>query len=209
VLKIFGAKYMVHETEFTHPQLELKFSDAANRDFVYQFRQFQSFGHFVKNQMVIPQALERLKTINNAGFDPATTVILEETMADSFFSSDSNYSRARMISPNEMEFEVYNNKAGLFVIPLPFVKDGWEILMDNKKINKVYKANHAMQAVQVPAGSHKLLARFNERPYQSGFRVSAISTLLLYLLIGFLWWRERKGAKKEQEFHKVETKDAK
>ncbi|HEX5653760.1 MAG TPA: hypothetical protein VFX58_11840, partial [Chitinophagaceae bacterium] len=102
----------------------------------------------------------------------------------------------------------YNNKAGLFVIPLPYVKDGWEIFMDNKKIDKVYRANHAMQAVQVPAGSHKLLARFNERPYQSGFRVSAISTLLLYLLIGFLWWRERKRTKKGHGVHKEEMKDA-
>ena len=195
VLKIFGVKYFVCDREVFHPRLGLVYSDPSNKDYVYRFANFKSFGHFVKNDTLIARAYDRLKVINNAAFDPAVTAILESEIKGSVQSPDSSYSKVTRFTPNEMEFDVYTDRQSLFVVPIPFVKDGWEFLIDEKNVDEVYIANHAVQSLVIPAGNHKVRARFNSASFTSTYWISAFAYFILYgLFIYFIvkrWRREK------------------
>jgi hypothetical protein len=186
VLKIFGVKYFVCDREVFHPKLGLVFSDPPNKDYVYRFADFTSFGHFVERNSVIPGAYERLKMINNAAFDPIVTAMLEKDIQIPLHSPDSSYSTVNRFTPNEMDFDVYTDKQSLFVIPIPFVKDGWEFMIDDKKADEVYITNHAVQSLVIPPGNHKVRARFNSTSFTTSYWISAIAYILLYGLLIYI-----------------------
>ena len=188
VLKIFGVKYFVCDRELIHPQLTLKYSNPATMEYIYQFNPFTSFGHFAKGDTVVPVAYERLKAINTAAFDPAVTVMLEKKLPFSI-TDDSSNTIVTKFTPNEITYDLYTGKQGLFVIPIPYVKDGWSIFIDDKEVNEVILANHAMQAIVVPPGRHNVTAKFNSSSYTSSYWISAIAWILFYLGIGFLCWK--------------------
>ena len=192
VLKIFGVKYFVADRDFYHPQLTLKFSDPQSRDYVYQFNGFKGFGHFVEGFTVIPKGYDRLSMINNASFDPSKTVLVDKNVTEPVTAPDSSNSKVTLFTPNEVNFEVYTNKQALFIIPIPFVKDGWTISIDNKEVKEVYSANHAVQSVVVPAGNHKITATFNKASYTQSYWISLIAFLVLYGLLIYFILKERK-----------------
>jgi hypothetical protein len=188
VLKIFGVKYFVTDRELFHPQLALKYSNPATKEYVYQFNGFTSFGHFVKRDTIVPAAYDRLKAINSAAFDPSVTAMLEKKLPFEL-TADSSSSDVTRFTPNEIAFDVYTGKQGLFVIPMPYVKDGWSVYIDDKEVEDVLIANHTMQAVVVPAGRHKVIAKFNSSSYNSSYWISAVAWVLFYGAVVFLIWR--------------------
>ena len=193
VLKIFGVKYFVCDREIIHPQLTLKYSDPVTKDFVYQFNGYRSFGHFVKNNIVISSGYERLKMINNPAFDASQTAILQKGLPTSVAAPDSSSISVTLFTPNELTYELYTGKQALFVMPLPYVNDGWSVFIDDKQVKDIYIANHATQAFVVPAGQHRVRAVFNTASYKSSYWVSAICWILFYIAIALLWWKGRRG----------------
>lgn len=193
VLKTFGVKYFVADREIFHPNLKAVFADPANKDYVYQVAGFTGFGHFVKNNTVVPGAYDRLKMFNNAQFDPGATAMLEKELKVTVLAPDSSSAKVTKFTPNEMEFEVFTNRQSLFVVPLPFVKDGWEFMIDGRKVEEVYLTNHAVQSLVVPEGNHKLLARFNSRSFTTTYWISAIAYIILYGLLLLIGIRHLRG----------------
>ncbi len=186
VLKVFGVKYFVADRQFFHPQLTLKFSDPASSHFVYQFNAFRGFGHFVNNSIAIPKAYDRLKKFNDATFDPAVTAMLEKPLPVTLSAPDSTYSAVTKFTPNEMVFDVYTSVPALFVIPLNYVSEGWEIAIDGNLVKDVHLTNHAVQSVVVPAGKHVVSSTFNKSLYKNSYLLSAIATGALYFILFLL-----------------------
>jgi len=104
-------------------------------------------------------------------------------------SGDSTSNIVTKFTPNEINYDVYTGKQGLFVLPVPYVKDGWSIFVDGKKVSDVILANHAMQGIVVPAGRHSVTAKFNSSSYSTSYWISAIAWILFYCAVAFLSWR--------------------
>lgn len=195
VLRIFGVKYFLSNQQVYHPLLTHELTDQQSGEILYRFHGFPGFGHFVKNYTVVPAAYDRLRMINNVAFDPGKTVILEKELQLSVSGPDSSYSKATRLAPHEFGFELYTDRQALFVVPIPYVKDGWRFELDGNRVEDVLVANHAMQAIVVPAGSHRLRAVFNEKDYESSYRISLLAHLLFYALLIFLLLKARRKSK--------------
>jgi hypothetical protein len=71
---------------------------------------------------------------------------------------------------------------------------GWNVYIDNEKVDPFVKANYVVRALRLPAGSHTIEMRFEPRSYYTGSTIGLIaSVLVLILFFGgmYLYFKNR------------------
>jgi len=59
---------------------------------------------------------------------------------------------------------------------------GWNVYIDNKKVEPFVKANYVVRAIRLPAGSHTLEMKFEPRSYYTGAKIGIASSVLVFIL---------------------------
>jgi hypothetical protein len=126
-----------------------------------------------------------LSGLTNAAFDPRATVYLplEARAAVSAVQPTRAQVTMRSFSAHKIEAEVVAPQASMVVVAQAYYHP-WHAYVDGRQV-PLWRANHAFQALQVPAGSHKVELRYED----AGFRVGAAVSLFSCLLIARMWWR--------------------
>ncbi len=181
VLKILNVKYVVLQNQVQYPLLKPVFADQQNKLYTYLFTEHLPRAFFVGKVRVIKDEVQRLKTINSADFDPATEAILEEPLTEPVSQPDSAYTRVVSFNPNAETFDVYSDKQALLVISEVSYPPGWKILMDGKRVDKIYKTDHAVMSIVVPPGRHKIELTFEPDSFYKNIKIAAVSAGLIYL----------------------------
>ena len=60
---------------------------------------------------------------------------------------------------------------------------GWKITVDNNPVEKIYKTNHALQSIVIPAGKHMVHLSFDPDSYKYFINVSYASAGILYIIV--------------------------
>jgi hypothetical protein len=183
VVKIFNAKYLIIEGRVNHPELQPVHQDQANGQFVYLYRGHTDRAWFVGNTRVIPDGMERLKTLNTQEINLDSTAILEEELAESIAMPDSSYTRVLDFNPNLLSLEVFTDKQALLVISENHYPPGWKVYLNDVEVEKVYRANHSIQAIVVPDGKHRVELRFDPDSWHRNVTYARISSGILIAVI--------------------------
>jgi hypothetical protein len=121
-------------------------------------------------------------------FDPRRTVFLP--MEARAVVSVSNASPARVsvqqFAPHKVHMEVLAPELALVVISQTYYHN-WHAYVDDQP-TPLLRANHAFQALQVPAGRHQVTLVYEDRMFRYGMLLSFLSAAIL---LG-LWLRSRK-----------------
>lgn len=127
-----------------------------------------------------------LDALFDAAFDPAHEVILESdatppTMREP--SPDESRSKATTTTPStdEIVVQIETPTAGIAVTSEVYFP-GWEATLDGVPAT-MWKADHALRAVAVPAGKHTLSMRFSRPP---GYHRGAVTSLVSLVVGGAL-----------------------
>ena len=99
-----------------------------------------------------------------------------------------DYSTARLTtnqvwSAQEITFETSATAPALVVIAQTFYHP-WKAYVDDKPV-PLLRANHAFQALEVPAGTHRVRLAYEDRR----FRLGCVISLGALAVCGGLWWR--------------------
>ena len=62
----------------------------------------------------------------------------------------------------------------------------WQAYVDGKR-TRLWRANYAYQAVEVPAGTHQVTLVYEDRMFFWGSALSLVA--LLGCVVGWFWWR--------------------
>jgi hypothetical protein len=118
-----------------------------------------------------------LRTILSPEFDGGKTVLLPPDMKSSLAVNQGT--RARVLSQHfgmtKVETEVEAEHAALVVIAQTYYHD-WRATVDGAPA-KLLRANYAFQAVEVPAGRHRVELKYQDRAFELGASISGISML--------------------------------
>jgi len=185
VLKILNVKYVVLEQPVNSDFLTLVHNDKSLKRYTYLFKEALPRAFFADRYIVQQDEYERLGRINSKEFNPAEEAVLEEELLQKTSAPDSSFNRMTSFSPNKLEFDVYTDKQSLLVLSELYYPPGWKILIDDQQADKIYRTNHAVQSVVVPAGRHKIELRFEPDSYFNNKRLSAVSVIILYAVIAW------------------------
>ena len=184
--RIMGVKYILSNKEFSSyvTSVAKKFEMPQGEDpiFIYEF-----FDYFPR-QFLVPHAEkeepEKIKEhLLKADFEPKDHVYIEE---DSDWGAKGGYSaNSRFAKYTDTEVVIKTQASGdgyLFLSDTYY--PGWKAYIDGKE-EKIYLANYAFRAVQVPQGEHEVTFKYEPESVKYGISISLITGgIFLIFLIG-------------------------
>jgi len=130
-----------------------------------------------------PNHVARIKELNKTTFSVDTLAIIEIDLKEQINTPDSSSVEIVSHSPNHTHFKVYTDKQALFVISEIYYPPGWKILVDGQETKDIYKTNHAIQSIIVPAGEHTIEVNFAPDSYANNVQYAMGSLGFIYLVI--------------------------
>ncbi len=73
---------------------------------------------------------------------------------------------------------------------------GWNAYADGQKV-PIVKTNYVLRGVALPAGTKELHLKFEPQSYKTGYTITFIMQIVIFILLGlglWMWWKERKKA---------------
>jgi len=185
VLKILDVKYVIASQKINSPFLTPVYADPSGKLFTYRFNQALPRAYFVGKYRVITDEYQRIRIINSKAFDPDKEAVLERAPKQKIQTPDSSFTKLTSFTPNKITYHVYTDKQALLVLSEVWYPPGWKIFIDGNRVRNIYKTDHAVQSVVVPAGAHKIEMRFEPDSYFKDIKIASFSVGILYLII--LW----------------------
>jgi hypothetical protein len=119
-------------------------------------------------------------------FNPSQEALIDKRFRE--YLSKENYqpdpsARITLTSykPNELKYSYSSASDALAVFSEIYYPAGWKSYIDGKEVPH-FKADYVLRGMEVPAGDHEVIFRFEPESYRTGTRISFASSLLLILL---------------------------
>ncbi|TAF54634.1 MAG: hypothetical protein EAZ62_03305 [Sphingobacteriia bacterium] len=133
-------------------------------------------------------------------FNPADTAIVDAALAARIQFKGGRDSLANInLVYNHNDEIVYQSSAAapqFAVFSEVYYDAGWTATIDGKEA-KILPVNYVLRGLDLPAGNHRIVFRFEPRSYQLGNKAAMASSALIWLLLlGALFssWRQKKQA---------------
>ena len=184
VLNMLNAKYLVVDDTTAHINPEA----LGNGWFVDKVT-------YVKGAQAEMAVLDTLHTAVGAVADESFRSVLGEAKAvmpgDTIIET--------VYKPNELHYKTISRNGGLAVFSEIYFPWGWTATVDGKEV-PVGRVNYVLRALQLPAGEHTVVFRFDPQSVHATETVAYASVVLIYLaLIGtFLLLGKGNCCKKEE-----------
>jgi hypothetical protein len=125
--------------------------------------------------------LEALKT-----FDSEKSIVIDKRFKDAVgklqLKTDSSTLVMESYLPNHLVYNSYSQSEEIAVFSEIYYDKGWNAYLDGVKTD-YFRANYALRAMVIPAGSHKIEFKFEPETYQKGEKLALIGSILLVLAI--------------------------
>ena len=132
---------------------------------------------------------ETLRRLFSPAFDPAGEVLLPPELKPALTAGRAESARvlSSVVEANRVEAQVESAAPALMVVAQSYYHP-WRASVDGRPA-PLWRANHAFQALEVPAGRHQVrLVYVDER-----FRAGAVLSALTLTACAGAWWRFRRG----------------
>ena len=124
-------------------------------------------------------------------FDPRQVVFLP--LEDRSYVRLTSASRPKLVlrhfSAHKVDLEIEAAEPALVVVAQSFYHN-WRAYLDNKP-TRLLRANHAFQAVEVPAGRHHIALAYKDNVFRCGLGVSLLSASVWVLVFFRLQHRKK------------------
>ena len=133
-------------------------------------------------------------------FDPSHTAVADRRFAREIgdkvvppAAGDTIYETA--YKPDELTYRYRSQQGGLAVFSEIYFPWGWQVTVDGKPIDMA-RVNYVLRAVNLPAGEHEVIFRFDPPSVHTTEAIAYVSLFLI--LVGFVgtgvvYWRRRKS----------------
>jgi len=95
-------------------------------------------------------------------------------------------------APDEMTFSVTSDAAGIMMLS-EIYDTGWRALVDGEEVDLLV-ADHALRAVPLPAGEHRVELRYDPLSLRAGLVISGLTGLAMLgtWLVALIRWLEHR-----------------
>lgn len=193
---LMGVKYLLTKDDMerdatTHeaekPENDVKIAWQKGKFRIYE-REKTLPRYFLSSQFIVesnPQAI--LDRIYDPNHDLKTLILEEKPLEE--LGSEQGQTSLISYKPNKSEFDTNSSFSTLF-----FISDthypGWNAYLDGEE-TKIYRANYAFRAVEVPQGSHRLIFKYQPMSVKLGILGTTVGIVSLTLFL-FVYKKEEK-----------------
>lgn len=170
VLNMLNTKYIIGADQQGQLQLEVNNNANGNAWFVRNLQ-------FVENANEEITQLDSLNTRNSA--------ILQEKfkneLSDQYAIDSTATISLTSYKANQLEYKSNSNLKQFAVFSEVYYPYGWNAYIDGE-LTEIYQVNYVLRGVEVPAGAHKIVFKFEPQVIKTGSTISLISFALLILI---------------------------
>lgn len=181
IINMLGGKYVVLNQNVMMPNLKPIVNDGKN--FLYQNVTALPKAWFVHELKSFDSAENIVKEMNNPDFDPANEAFFlkNSSLKDAEYDSTGTIV-LKSNNPNSLEFEVSGEEKGFLVISEIYYPEGWKAFLDGNEI-PVYKINHLLRGLEIPAGNHNLEMVFQPATYFAGLKMVWTGDIIIIVML--------------------------
>lgn len=174
---ILNVKYVIarKDVNLDWNKFERVFTGDPKLD-VFRNKQVAPRAFMVYQAQVVPDNAAALAAIKAASFNPLQTVLLQRGQPLSGPNSPSTV-QFRSYGLNDMSIQVDTASDGYLVLGEMYYP-GWEARVDGKE-QEVLRADYALRAVYVPAGSHTVVLTFAPKSWTLGWVATGLTFLAI------------------------------
>ncbi|MGB4840031.1 MAG: YfhO family protein, partial [Saprospiraceae bacterium] len=177
VLNMLNTKYFIYNGQDGQPMTQMNPAALGN-------------AWFVNEITVVDNPNAEIDSLN--GFDPATKAIVHKEFAQYISGLSLNKNgkiNLTKYSPDKLEYEYETEGQQLAVFSDIWYgpNKGWQAYIDGKPVDHI-RADYLLRALKLPSGKHTVVFDFKPNSYYLGNKISAISSILLLVLLGYSLW---------------------
>jgi len=181
IYNMLNVKYIASTQRWSDPNLTFLGSDKGGNLNLFLNETQLPRAFFVNQVQLFSDGVERLKFMNRPDFDPAVTALLEKPLSEDISAPDSSWAKVTHFEPDKVIIKAYTDQNALMVISEVYYPIGWHAHLDSGEELEIYKTNHILRSVIVPAGSHTITMEFKPATFYTGVRLSAIGWAITYV----------------------------
>ncbi len=197
--RLLGTRYVLLTEEVKNPLLRLvyktDFDNGQDQVFVYEFTDYFPRAFMVpKAEMALPADIK--KHLIDGDFSIKDKIFLEEKTDWGARGGYAGTVEIKNYQDQAVSLETLASGDGFLFLSDNYYP-GWKAYLDGKE-TKIYRADYAFRAVQVPEGSHKVIFKYEPESFKYGGIISLFS--LSVVALGFAWFGFKKvNHKKNQD----------
>ncbi len=182
--ELMNVKYVITWRGTLLPESEVLCEEPTGQDTTYLHR----LGEYLPRAYVVHRAEvrpgeEALELLADPEFDPMRTVVLEEepglVLGGGAGSADSTVSIVEH-QPTRIALDVETSAHGILVLSEVYYP-GWRAYVDGTE-TRIHKADHALRAVEMEAGSHRVEMVYDPLSLKLGIAISVAAVVLVLCL---------------------------
>jgi hypothetical protein len=181
VVSMLNGKYIAANQPYQDPALEYLGSDQQQNLFLFRNKDVLPRAFFVDSVRVFTDGVERLKFMNTSEFNPRHTALLEEPLPEPVEAPDSSFAKVTHFEPDRLSLEIYTDKKALLVLSEVYYPKGWKATLENGEELNIYKTNHILRSMIIPAGNHTISLEFKPETFYAGISLSWAGWIIAYL----------------------------
>ena len=131
-------------------------------------------------------------------FDPSFTAVVDRKFKNEIgekiippVAGDTIYETA--YKPDELTYRYQSRNGGLAVFSEIYFPWGWQVTVDGKPVDMA-RVNYVLRAVNLPAGDHEVIFRFDPQSVHTTEAVAYVSLFLIlgaFVVVGLGAWKKR------------------
>lgn len=145
-----------------------------------------AFGNawFVQNIKWVDDQNQEMLALEDTNLE--NTAIINSKFRDQI-SNDFNYDPEAEVElvkyhPNELIYQVSADNKQFIIFSENYYKPGWQAYIDGKPVEHV-QVNYVLRGMNVPAGNHEVIFKFEPEVIQTGSTIALISSILIGLVL--------------------------
>ncbi len=160
---------------------------------------------FVKEYEIVDDANAEMKAL--ATLEPRDKAVIQKKYADYLKGLNIQPDSASSIqltayNPDVMtySYNIASEQLAMFSEVYYPPSKGWNVYIDNKKVEPFVKANYVIRALRLPAGAHTLEMRFEPKSFYTGSKIGLVTSIIVLLLFFgglYLFFKNRSNETEE------------
>jgi len=164
-----------------YPFQNLRIVYGGQEQLIYENEQACGRAWFVGDYVQANSRDERFGLLKDQQFDVRQKAILETELSQEIAAPANDSVFVERLNPHEIALQTQNDATSLLVVSEVFYPIGWKAFIDGKE-TPLYKTNHVLRSLVVPAGNHKVELIFDPPLLRLATRISLFSTILAFVL---------------------------